>query len=250
MQIGSLNRIIATLVVGGVLLGWGAWRWSNRLFEYASAHKAISDSLSLFFFVMLFVVAAIIIGLLVDAITDVLVREFVFKKWIHKRRLYWLFVQSEMFMWFEVFEHSFGKAAKERQSYFKYAMIDDSVRSRYARGWSSFNESEFNRRMAAGLLLCNASKEQIDWLNSHHSTYLLSSNLVTVFVVMLAFEISESSFNLSTLWTLVIASIVIYSLVSLSLDRYLYSYILAFRFSLLHQPDSGRPVQRNMDGAR
>jgi hypothetical protein len=87
--------------------------------------------------------------------------------------------------------------------------------------------------LAVGLMYDSEQEESISWGTSHYSTYILVSNFAFLAIVAEVYFLI-SGFSgwtdwRSVGWATIALAFVFYPCLSLSLDRYLYSYEVAFR---------------------
>ena len=250
MRLSALNKFIAVFFVGSVPTIWialreiwfasdGAFYNFSNLFE----HGIVATSAA-------FVIVSVVIGTAVDALADVFLRQ-----WLEKRKRIgkyapffgqsrelnnlqkWAMIFSEVFS-----ESSYRLGPIEEISTGK----DEHATSTDPKGDPEEEKWELDKNTAAGIFLKHASQQQFEWLSSTYSNRILCTGffleISTIWIVESGLRVFScvSQFHLEVFsWSFLTAALVVmllldYAFISRSIESYLYSYIIALRFSVLH----------------
>jgi len=223
MQPTVINKIVSMFIAGGlVLLGVYYVLLSNG-YTIIFPDK-LKDSLGSggqgFLAVvggLLLLPLAALAGAVCEGLTDIFMRRLV--KWIAERPA-WIHFLSQ------------GRA----QESYKF-WLDELKAALHKSDWLKTFSAEKNfHGIAVGLLYDSEREESIDWGASHYSTYILVTNFAFLAVAAQLYIIWQKIEGLGWCvfaWSTVGMLVVFYSCLSFSLHRYLYSYEIAFRQSVI-----------------
>jgi hypothetical protein len=212
MQITSLNRIIATLVVGSTVLVWFLLRGEPK-FDFSTIGN-IGSGIS-------FVVVAIIIGTVIDAITEILVNQTIVKRARKNEQVASFFLQADMHNHFANWKYFFRRVIAG--SKFDLTKISDG---------SEANIDEFNviRLTAIGIFFKEAGSESFEWMTASDAAFSLTGNLATTASVIWFLEVLQDATALR-FWPLL--AVLMYICIGRAINRDLYTDMIIFRFSTL-----------------
>lgn len=220
MQISSLNKVITLLIVGGAAMLWLGVLFWKAVSEFALKYKELGNAAGAVVAGLLLVAGSALLGSIIEGLTDITTRRLV--KRAH-RRLGWarLFGQAELHNSVAFWEGIFIGEAKKKVAFRPVLETRETT----------------PLQLAAGMFYKYATKEHVDWVVSHYSTYYLATNYLVLFIMFaisvfwwLATRESSLSLWFGTSFAFLVAG---YSTWSLAVDRYLYTYLEAFRFAVL-----------------
>lgn len=216
MPVSTLNRIVSMFIVGGVPVVW-------YVLHHFDWFELPPDSPVLTGFILIPVTATF--GAVAEGVADFW-RELIIKPAGHDRKLA---VRYRA-------ESGFDKLLMWRTA-LKALMKDDRIKLVDAVTLCpSTPPSVRLNDYAAGVVLKNGSKEQVDWVNAHHSAYALASALAVVCFCVGAAELVYQACTSPTFWLFPEAfgiGLVCYLMTCFATDMWLYSYVIACRFAAL-----------------
>jgi hypothetical protein len=212
MQITSLNRIIATLVVGSTVLVWLLFRGELK-FDFSTIGNVGSG--------FSFVVVAIIIGTVIDAITDIMVNETIVKRARKKRKIAGFFLQGGTYDNFA-----------EWKFLFQQVIAGSKFDLRKMCEGSGTKVDEFNviRLTAIGIFFKEAGRENFEWMTASDAAFYLTGNLATAASLIWILEAFHDATTIR-FWPFAVA--LVYVCIGRSINRDLYTDTVIFRFSTL-----------------
>jgi hypothetical protein len=228
MPISSLNKVIALLIVGSIALLWIGILFWTPLSEFALKYKDLGNAGGAVVAGLLFLAGSALVGSVIEALTDLTVRPLI-KKARRQRSWARFFGQAVLHDDLAFWELFFREKA-ERNELFQHVVATQEP----ALG-----------RLAWGILHKNSSKEHADWAATHHAMYYLAANL-SVLLTLVAFSAFPmvAARGLGLLAFFLVAAVFvpcIYLLWSLAIDRYLYTYLVTFRFGVLYLSEAASP---------
>jgi hypothetical protein len=224
MQPTTLNKVVSLFLIGGIcVIGIAliAWRHFGPLTPSKELEALLkltgSNTLAVIGGLLVLSLAAVC-GTVCESLTDVVIRPRVIraaksKKWCARLG------QSGAFKY-----HRFWRTE------FRRVVLAD-------RTYRSFPYKRNIHGLAVGMLYSSKQGESIAWGESHYSTYVMSSNLALLSGMLFFYVLGLTVFGWCTLasgiiW--IVASFALFCvLFALSLDRYLYSYQVAMRQSVV-----------------
>jgi hypothetical protein len=230
MQITSLNRIIATLIIGGTWLIW-LLLWHADVLKNEDILKKFADvgNIGSGF---IFLVVAIIIGTIIDAITEIFFNQTIIKG---ARCTRWIAV-------FFLQHHAYDRFANWL-CFFERAITGSKFDLGKTPGMAGikFDASDVLRLTAVGIFFREAGKENFAWMTASDAVFHLTGSLA---VSAAAIWILESCNNAAAFKYLPYVLLFIYFCIGRSINRDLYADTVIFRFSTLFCL-SNPPVQSN-----
>lgn len=219
MPVTTLNRTIAMFIVGGAPLAWWLVRHLEQVASTAEAHKDAGAIMAILTAFVLIPLTAVL-GTIAEGLAD-RVRFKLIHKATHNRMLAGFFWHATEY------------------DHLKY--WTDKTQERYPRLVLRDGKGEDHTlSFLAGYFLANASKEQIDWLNSHYSAYTLSSSLALVAPVVAGFDIffygdvfQGGLCGCGLVLEIALIAVATYLMLSFAIDMFLYSYHMVARFTYL-----------------
>jgi len=224
MQPTTLNKVVSLFLIGGIcVLGIAVIAW--RHFGPLTPSKQLTELLKLAGSNALAVIGGLLVislaavcGTICESLTDATIRRLV-KRVSRSKKWCFRFGQAGVFK-----DHRFWRAE------FRRALSAD-------RTYRSFPYNRNIHGLAVGILYGSKQGESIAWGESHYSTYIMSSNLTLLSGILFLYVLFITVIGWCTLasgiiWTLV-ALVSFCALFALSLDRYLYSYLVAMRQSVV-----------------
>lgn len=223
MQLTTLNKVVSLFLTGGlVILGLSAMAWRHfALRELLTTSLTLPKSLEAPLAViggLLLISLAAAGGAACESLTDLTVRRLIKRagdseKW--SSRLW----QSKAFGYHEFWQEQFCQAVMRHEGFRKFP-IDTNARG-----------------FAVGILYGSKQSEAIIWAETHYSTYVMVSNLTllsaSLFLYVTGLLLSGwCTWRSGISWIAISVGLaLVFS--SLALDRYLYSYQVAFRQSVV-----------------
>lgn len=227
MPFTSLNKLIAIIIVGIIpLIGLGIAFYpkmesGTRLSPFASDLPAGAA------YLLVFLAAATISGLVLDGIADLISDPFnrcITSKGCRGRLCAGFFlkrhIQSSYLWWENVFFEAVKSTPYASLSKLTLELVRDESEG-----------PKLNQRMAAGIFQRHANKEVFDWFSYHYSVYSLS-RAAAVGISLLTVEMIFV-WPHSFIYIIAGGFIVTYIFISLAVDNFLYSYVLTFRLAAI-----------------
>src|SRR5687768_1475335 len=223
MPVGTINKTIALFLVGYLGLSIVVVIWHESIFAFWREHQALSGPAGSVALGLFSLAIAAVMGAVVDGIADVTIRRFI--KWGAPRRGFARFFgQSRVFHSVEKWKALFNEQIAEADERLFVTIAD--------------GQPLFRLHLATGLLHAHAPPQHIDWVFAHYATFYLASNLSLLVLVgppillgtVVVDQPDTGIWALSTVLAMVVAA---YGLLSLSLDRCLYTYQAEFRFAAI-----------------
>jgi hypothetical protein len=220
MPVTSLNRIVATLIVGSVPIFWLLLR--VKLEFNLSTWGPVSVGLA-------FVAAAIVFGVLIDAIGEIVLSQTIVKRARRSKRVAKVFRQLEMHNYFVQWMRFFDNAVKGSK-------LDLRTTA------DVLDEFDIIRLEAIGIFFKEAGKENFEWMTGADALYYLSSNLAILTILLWGAEVLFLLAHAPTPCFGLVAStaytagtlILLYILIGRAINRDLYTDLIIFRFSTLY----------------
>lgn len=220
MQPTTLNKIVSLFLVGGlIILGLAFVLLSNgwKVVLPGELQSLFVGGGAGFYAVvggLLLLPLVALLGVVCEALTDILIRSFV--SWAFDRRIVVGFFLQ-------------GRALDDYNFWLeKFKVVVQS-----SPALNNFTVAPNFKGTAVGLLYDSRQGEAISWAESHYATYVLATNFALLAVaaeIYICVAGSLSPLNgLSSAWVTVALAGVFYSCMSLSFDRYLYSYQISLR---------------------
>lgn len=247
MPLSTINKTIALFVVGYLALAVVIIVWWKEVVALWSAHQGFFGSAGSVGLGVLSIALAALAGAVIDGLAEVTVRRFI--KWAARRRgMAFFFGQSEVF-----------RSVEQWKAYFQ-SQLDQSDEELFRTVGQ--DHPRLRLHLAIGLLHAHAPSQHIEWVFAHFSTHYLASNLAFLVLVttpILTFR-GVSAGGDPVAWVVAAGGAMLvatYGLLSLSIDRCLYTYQCEFRFASLwlskaqanRAPEAARPTA-SMTGAQ
>jgi hypothetical protein len=221
MPLSTINKTVALFVVGYLALAVVAICWWEQLLRIWGAHQEFFGAAGSVGLGVLSIALAALAGAVIDGLADITVRRFV--KWAaRRRRMVQFFGHSGVFESVEYWKTSFqSQIDRSDEELFRTVGKDHPL---------------YRLQLAIGLLHAHAPGHHIEWVFAHFATHYLACNLAFLVLVatpILAFRAVPESAN-PVAWIIATAGAMIlsaYGLLSLSIDRCLYTYQSEFRFA-------------------
>lgn len=225
MPFTSLNKVISLFLVGAVSLGLiFAFGWLG-LSDNASKFdpKAWEHWIGLLSFAA--IVLAFIVGLVVNAIANRLIRRIIIFRAARSRRGARLFLAERDHLAFESWKAWFAEAAKDHPVLRrKPASLPDS-------------EAE-SKQLATAICIQHGTSQGFEWMTSHFAMHYFASDVAFLLLAGCAVPIKlAAAGSISIYWlSLCVVFLIISSYFTLcfSLGQYLYTYTFAFRVATLY----------------
>ena len=223
MPIVTINKTVALFLVGYLGLGVAAVVAHRPLLSFWRGHAELTGPAGSVILGLLSLAIAALIGAIIDGLADVTIRRFI--KWAAKKEgLARFFGQSRVFYSAAKWETCFVEQAKQ---------ADEPLFTEIAG-----DEPLFKLHLAIGLLHAHAPSHHIDWVFAHYSTLHLASNLAFVALVgppVLVASVLSGTASIGPWMILTGIAMVLsaYGLLSLALDRCLYTYQAEYRFAAI-----------------
>jgi hypothetical protein len=170
-----------------------------------------------------FVALALMCGVVVDALTEILVNDRMVKRARTRKRIAEFFLQGEMYDRFHRWKSLFEQTATGSTFELTRHLNEPESERDYVR----FN---IVRETAIGIFFKEAGKENFEWMASHDATYYMSGNLFILTIVIWVFETAS---NLKAFVFLPWVLPLIYVLLGRAINRDLYTDVVIFRFATL-----------------
>ena len=223
MPVVTINKTVALFLVGYLGLGILAIVGRQPLFDFWRSHQELSSASGSVALGLLSLAIAALVGAIIDGLADVTIRRLV--KWGATRKTFARFFgQRRVFQSVEIW-----------RAYFKEQIAQSDHRL--------FNKIAGDHglpqlHLATGLLHVHAPPHHVEWIYAHYSTHHLASNLA--FIALAGPPVVVATFaahdGVVTGWIIATGLAMIvsaYGLLSLSLDRCLYTYQAEFRFAAI-----------------
>ncbi len=238
MPVISLNKVVAIFIVGGAPVSWLLLRYPNL------SGNALESAASAILLIPLYAMFGTILESLADIVRSYLIRLSKYE------RSYAAF-----------FGHGRDYDSLQAWKNELFPLLEKhAISARLHDNYSGKDQKLSILDFAAGYFLRKANKDQIDWLNSHYSSYTLASSLsctlLVVFILDLTFfwaspVIAPVTFRpMGANWAqaficamgleLVIVSASVYLLLRFAIDMHLYSYRIAVRFAVEEIADANQ----------
>lgn len=220
MQFSLLNKTITFILVGGLLLGLLGFYFFEQLFGTNQEFQQFNSSMGANALVL--IPLSMAAGVVLDAATDLTIRELLmtatYKDTMIAKLLSRAGLQTKMKRRMTGWRNAFGR----------YHAAEISM----VRGTSKdVSEDLPDHNIASAMFHIRAPKGQFDWAASHHSTYLLASNLFVLVCLSLVLGLSTGYASLPFVLSHLVVAWLLYSI---SLDRLLYTYSYTFRSVVLN----------------
>ena len=220
MQISTLNKVINLFLVGFFVVSVILLFFYDKIIELLVLHKVdiksiSSESFALLLGTFFLLSVSIFIGLLVEGVTSILRTPF--EAGIKKPFFAAIFGCSKPFEEYLYFCNEFKKLFKIKRAN-QLPVADESRYGSYA----------------VAHLFISANAQTLDWAIQHYSTYLLTTNYILLFIIIIPIELLLTSFILFyKLLVFFLFLIIIYFLIHLAIDKFLYAYEVTFRHGVL-----------------
>ena len=213
MQLNTLNRVIATFLVGAFVITVSVFALGSKLGGLVEAYfeDAFATGSGVVLALALFALT-VFLGTVVDAVGNLTTRWWIRHRLARSRRAaWWFFCALE-----------FDAKSDWRRIFLAELTNHPTYQDLIGRG------DDVIKALSAGIFFRTAEKEHSEWLVQHHSMYHLSANLVVVGFFGAVWCVAGQA------WLLAACSIAIsYLLMTFALDNHLYTYQLAFRNAYL-----------------
>ena len=250
MPVVTINKTVALFLVGYLGLGIAAVLARQPILGFWRGHQELSGASGSVALGLLSLAVAALMGAIIDGLADVTIRRLI--KWGAKREGFARFFgQRRVFQSVEIWKAYFDE---------QLVQADERLFAKIAG-----DQALPKLHLATGLLHAHAPPHHIEWVFAHYSTLYLASNLAFLVLVgppVLVANVVESDGHAAA-WIIATAMAMMvsaYGLLSLSLDRCLYTYQAEFRFAAIwlaeieaarraklperssRVPDSGQPL--------
>ncbi|HEX3532014.1 MAG TPA: hypothetical protein VH988_33565 [Thermoanaerobaculia bacterium] len=215
MQPTTLNKIVSLFLVGGlVIFGIGAILLHqfgvDRLTD-AIEPLAGEGGKTLFVVVsgILLLPVAAFAGAVSEGLTAMIIREPI--RWIVRKNWALVFLRQT---------HAAKSYSFWKERFAEVAAASETL--------SGFPLGVNDRGIAVGLLYDKKLDSAIQWAESHYSMYVLASNFAFLSVIATVYLLLTGTWP-NKAWSILTAAGMLYALLGVSIDRYLYSYEVALR---------------------
>lgn len=223
MPVVTINKTVALFLVGYLGLGVLIVIGRDPILEFWRGHPELSGASGPVVLGLLSLTVAALIGAIIDGLTDVTIRRLI--RWGAKRAGFARFFgQSRVFQGVETWKAHFDE---------QLAGADERLFTTIA------GEQPVPKlHLAIGLLHAHAPSHHVEWVFAHYSTHHLASNLAFLVLVgppvllpaVVGVTGEAAAWIAGTVLAMIVAS---YALLSLALDRCLYTYQAEFRFAAI-----------------
>lgn len=223
MPVVTINKTVALFLVGYLGLGVLIVVGREPFLEFWRGHQELSGASGPVVLGLLSLTVAALVGAIIDGLADVTIRRLI--RWGAKREGFARFFgQGRVFRSVEIWKAHFDE---------QLVQADERLFTRIAG-----EEVVPKLHLATGLLHAHAPPHHIEWVFAHYSTHHLASNLAFLVLVgppvLIPTMIGDSGEAAAWVIGTVLAMIVsAYALLSLALDRCLYTYQAEFRFAAI-----------------
>lgn len=223
MPVATINKTVALFLVGYLGLGVVIVVGRQSILGFWREHQELSGASGSVALGLLSLALAALIGAIIDGLADVTVRRLI--KWGAQRESFArLFGQRRVFQSVAIWKAHFDE---------QLARADERLFTKIAS-----DEALPKLHLATGLLHAHAPPHHIEWVFAHYSTHHLASNLTVIALVgaplLAATAVGAGGDATATIMTTCLAMVVsAYALLSLALDRCLYTYQAEFRFAAI-----------------
>jgi hypothetical protein len=223
MPVVTINKTVALFLVGYLGLGILAIIGRQPLFDFWRSHQELSSASGSVALGLLSLAIAALMGAIIDGLADVTIRRLI--KWGAAHKTFACFFgQSRVFHSVAIWRAYFNEQIVQSDLDLFHKIAGDQ-------GLAQLH-------LATGLLHVHAPPHHVEWIYAHYSTHHLASNLAfialagppAVAVTIAAHDGVAIGWIIATGLAMIIAA---YGLLSLSLDRCLYTYQAEFRFAAI-----------------
>lgn len=222
MKLSNLNKIGALFIAGSIGVLWVFVFWGPEAASFLEAHKDLANPLSAALGAFLLLPLSVLAGLVLEGLAELTLRPLVGSS-LRRRRLAVFFRQCEIWESTVRWQTVFLDLVSSRPFF-------SSVLEHPGGGVPS-------RQLASGIFHQNATKDQVDWLLSHYATYYLATSFGLTLILIVALPIKLFLAGCWSLVSLLVATLFLlaslYAVLSLAIDRFLYTYFATFRFAAL-----------------
>ena len=227
MPVVTINKTVALFLVGYLGLGVIVVVGGQPILSFWREHQELSGASGSVALGLLSLALAALIGAIIDGLADITVRRLI--RWGAQRESFArLFGQRRVFQSVVIWKAHFDEQLAQADEHLFTKIASDEVIPKL--------------HLATGLLHAHAPAHHIEWVFAHYSTHHLASNL-TVIVLVGSPLLAATAFNggatmaiIATGLTIVVSA---YGLLSLALDRCLYTYQAEFRFAAIWLAELG-----------
>ena len=223
MPVVTINKTVALFLVGYLGLGVIIVIGRKPVLDFWRGHPELSGASGSVVIGLLSLTVAALLGAIIDGLTDVTIRRLI--QWGAKHESFARFFgQGRVFHSVEIWKAYFDE---------QLVQADERLFTTIA------GEQPLPRlHLAVGLLHVHAPPHHIEWVFAHYSTFHLASNLAFLVLAgppVLAATVSggggeAAAWILGTGLAMIVSA---YGLLSLALNRCLYTYQAEFRFAAI-----------------
>ncbi len=225
MPFSDLNKVVSLFLVGSLVLlllaalGFEELTSAMGKTGFDSAENKPTGFILLVGTFAFFGLSALA-GAMIEGLTDLTLRNWIKKSRGNSRVAYW-FRQPKILKTHDFWENEFKKVAKSSGRH----------------TGSEFPIDERSTSLAVGICFATASKDLVDWMIGHYATFVLVSNFAFIMALVQLYLVYSLAAGEMPLILFAVAEcvcfVLFYSLCSLAVDRYLYSFVIAFRHATL-----------------
>jgi hypothetical protein len=223
MPVVTINKTVALFLVGYLGLGTVAVFARQPILAFWREHQELSGASGSVVLGLLSLAVAALMGAIIDGLAEVTIRRLL--KWGAKHEGFARFFgQRRVFQNVEIWKAHFDE---------QLVQADEQLFARIAG-----DQALPKLHLATGLLHAHAPPHHIEWVFAHYSTYYLASNLAFLVLVgppVLVANVVQGDGHTAA-WIIATGLAMMlstYGLLSLSLDRCLYTYQAEFRFAAI-----------------
>ncbi|HMG72193.1 MAG TPA: hypothetical protein VK582_01720 [Pyrinomonadaceae bacterium] len=237
MQITDLNKIVNLFLVGSLALTIVALLWIDKIQAYYLAHhvaemeSTLPTSMVVLVTTLLALGSAMFTGCVVDGLTEIFLRA-------NLRRLVDIRLVRKFFWVGKQYQTT--KSCRDKFN----SLLENNAR------YKSFHDDDKGHKtFAAALFFHTAQSGNVSWLVQHHAVHVLTADYIflvltfTIVFPILHFLGFFAGFDVKLLpfpwWCLLILSL--YPLCHLAIDRWLYTYEIAYRHGMVVLSEAANP---------
>ena len=232
MPITTLNKVIAIFLTGGLALSALLILWWPEIFNWLGGqpdegHERVFGIASL-----VAIIIASVLGMAIDGASELLIRRHL-RSATRTVPTHWLFrvLRKNALLELLWMTRSWSVQAAQGHWIAKHITPDPQGKGR----------EEF--QLAAEIFHKNSSAHEYDMTISHYGTFYLASNYALVLILALPLPLylyGQARLGTEWLaWTMLLA-VLAYCSMAVAADRYVYTYLSAFRFSTLWLTENAR----------
>ncbi len=225
MPITSLNKVISSFLVGILGVALFALPFYQTIFQYMTSITILATpSAAVAVGFLLFAVSSLV-GAVIDSVADVSIRDIVVHSAGKNTPLARCFLQGHLAESSKYWEVKLVEICEKSPKY--RVFVADPLKSRYSIG--------------SAIYFAKANKDLFEWVYSQYASYYLATNFVVIVLCgqTVAFINAAQIGVLGLAGISMLGFIVCYLLISLSIDRYIYTNLVMHRFACIYLIEAG-----------